>query len=117
MHTFLNKTLSNKIFGVEFVKFESFFFFAVVGECEAGVEQDRLRGTKAGGHLQTDSLHLFGGGTPPPVSPHAFCDGRALPAVAKKTCSGQPFQHLCLTLSRNFRGEQRSKVKGNGSVF
>lgn len=67
-HTFINK-LYNFVGSLTL----RLVFSAHVGKCEASVEQDRFRRAKTGRHLQTDSLHLSGGGTPPPVPYHAFC--------------------------------------------
>lgn len=50
--------------------------------------------------MQTDPVHLSGGGSAPPVAPHALRHGGAVPADAQEEATERPAQHLCHALPR-----------------
>lgn len=60
--------------------------------------------------MQTDPLHLSGGGPAPPVAPHALRHGGAVPAAAEEEAAERPPQHLHHVLPRNRGGEIRKRA-------
>lgn len=64
--------------------------------------------------MQTDPLHLSGGGPAPPVAPHALRHGGAVPAAAEEEAAERPPQPLHHVLPRNRGGEIRKRALQRG---